>query len=241
MDNTQKKILDLVKGVNPDNPLSYVLNAVKPLAKEVLDNAILECNDCEIACNSVKSLTKGNPNGSILIIGESVTTDQQESNEECVYPFEDDYKEALTNILDSFNVNYDQLFFINSVNCFPNRNGKKRGATVNERNNCKCFLDYAIKMVEPLMIICLGAVSVNGINEEIGKQKITDIRGNFFQYRGIDVMPTFHPRFFKELTEKSMPECVIDEYYNEFFSDLNLAFTTFAEKYPKIKIFNTED
>lgn len=241
MDNTQNTILDLVKGVNPDNPLSYVLNAVKPLAKQKLDEAIFSCTDCEISCNSKKSLTKGNPNASILIIGESVTIDQQESDEECVYPFEDDYKEALTNILDSLNINYNQLFFINSVNCFPNRNGEKRGATVNERKNCKYFLDYAIKMVEPLMIICLGAISVNGINEEIGKQKITDIRGSFFTYRGIDVMPTFHPRYFKELTSRDIPEDVIDEYYNEFYYDLLTAFNTFSEKYPNIKIYNTEE
>jgi DNA polymerase len=233
----EAKILELVKQVNPDNPLSYVQNIVKPMSKEKLDEAIASCEDCEIACNSKKSVTMGNPNASILVIGESVSEEQQNGDSDYVYPFCDSAGDYLFDMFNHLGVNQNQVFYINSVNCFPSRNGIKRKSTVAERKNCKYFLDYALKTVEPLLIICLGAVAVNGINEEIGKQKISDIRGTYFTYRGIHVMPTYHPAYFKEL-QGTMPDEMIEELYNDFCSDLSLAVTDLQELYPQLEIIN---
>lgn len=235
--DAQSKIYEIVKKENPDNPLSFVLNAVKPLAIEKLNNAIKTCEDCKISCNSVKSLTKGNPNASILIIGDFITEEQNVRKKDCV-PFDDYAGESLYSILDYYNVNRNQLFFINSVNCFPTSDNIPRCPTVAERHRCKTFLDYAIEIVKPLMIICLGAVAINGINEEIGRQKLCDIRGNFFQYRGMDVMPTYSPSYFIE-ANNNVTKDILDVEFNEFCSDLEIAFTTFQEKYPNIPIFNS--
>lgn len=235
--STEKQILDLVSKVDPDDPISYVQKIVKPLAKEKLDKYILGCDDCEISCNSKKSLSKGNPNASIMIIGESVSQEQQDRDSKVVYPFDDKAGEYLKEILEYYNVNEKQLFYLNSVNCFPTRNGVRRSSTVTERNNCKVFLDYAIKTVDPLMIICLGAVAVNGINEEIGKQKISDIRGKMFSYRGIDIMPTFHPAYFIELDGK-VPDELIETYHSQFVEDIGSAIEYLKSKYENIKILN---
>lgn len=220
----EKQIYDLVSQANPDNPLAFVQNIVKPMAKEKLDEYIMDCDECEISCNSVKTITRGNPNAPILIIGESVSTEQQELGQITFPLYNDKASDNLNQVLNYLNVNEDAIFYINSVNCYPNRNGNKRSSTVKERNNCKTFLDYAIKLVDPLLIICLGAVAVNGINEEIGKQKITDIRGQYFTYRGIPVMATFHPGYFNEL-DGHIPDELIEEYYNQFTNDITTAIT----------------
>lgn len=233
----EAKILELVKQVNPDNPLSYVQNIVKPMCQNKLDNAIIECTDCEIACNSRKSVTRGNPNASILVIGESVSLEQQEGESDYVYPLCDSAGDYLQEVFNYLGVNEEQVFYVNSVNCFPNRNGNKRSSTVAERKNCKTFLDYALKTVDPLLIICLGAVAVNGINEEIGKQKISDIRGNYFTYRGMYVMPTYHPAYFNEL-KGHMPDEIIETYHSEFVSDIETAITDLQEQFPEINIIN---
>lgn len=234
----EEQIEELVKKANPDNPISFVHNIVKPLAKGKLDTYIQNCNDCNI-CNCTKTLTKGNPNASILIIGESSSEDQQE--QEYGEPFENNSGEILKAVLNKLNINQDELFYINSVNCFPHRmHGDlqiKRSPTKTERTNCKVFLDYALNMVQPLLIICLGSVATNGINEEIGKQSITKIRGQYFSYRGNNVMPTYHPAYFIEL-EKSQKfdEEYIDNLKWDFFNDLEKAFKDLHESYPDLNI-----
>lgn len=236
----EEKILDLVKEANPSNPISFVHNIVKPFAIEQLDNYILNCNDCDI-CNCTKTLTKGNPNASIMIIGESSTEDQQ--GNEYSYPFECESGDFLNRALEKIGVNKEEIFYVNSVNCFPHRNLNdniiKRAPTKTERTNCKLFLDYAIKTVEPLLIICLGSVATNGINEEIGKHNISKIRGEYFMYRGIKVMPTFHPGFFIELEKSAkLDEETITAYQWDFFNDLNKAFNDLQEEYPDLNIIN---
>ena len=231
----ENQIFNLVQEVDPDNPISYVKNIVKPMAHDKLNSAILACEDCEIGCGDcIKTLTKGNPNATIMIIGESVSQEQAEKGGNC-FPLEDTTGNDLEEMLDYLKVNRREVFYINSVNCYPHRNGAKRSSTVQERKNCKTFLDYAIQMVEPLMIICLGAVAVNGINEEIGKQKISDIRGKYFMYRGINVMPTYHPAYFKELAGK-IPDDLIQEYFTQFQDDIERAIHDVNEFYPEIGI-----
>lgn len=231
----EESIYNLVEKTDPDNPLDYVRNIVKPLAKNKLDNLILSCNDCSICNNSVKTVTRGNPNAPIMIIGEAVSKEQQEARQNTYPLYEDSASQNLNVVLEHLRVDENKLFFINSVNCFPQRNGIKRASTVAERKNCKTFLDYAIRIVDPILIICLGAVAVNGINEEIGKQKITDIRGQFFTYRGINVLPTFHPGYFNEILDK-VPGELVEEYYNLFYDDIALAINSLNEQRPDLHI-----
>lgn len=236
----EEQILKLVEDADPANPITFVHNIVKPLAQKKLDNYILECEDCGI-CNTKKTITKGNPNASIMIIGEASTEDQQDDSSDNVFPFENTSGELLAKALEKLNVNEEQLFFINSIHCFPHRETAgvkiKRAPTKSERTNCKVFLDYAIKMVQPLLIICLGGVATNGINEEIGKQNITKIRGTYFQYRGINVMPTFHPGYFIELEkDNKVDEEFISNLQWDFFNDLQKAFTDLHEQYPELEI-----
>ena len=119
----EEQILQLVKEDNPANPLSYVHNIVKPLAVNVLNDYILQCNDCNI-CNCVKTIGYGNPNASILIIGESSLEENQENKDN--NPINNSCGETLKLILKKLAINKDSIFFINSVNCFPTR---ERGPT----------------------------------------------------------------------------------------------------------------
>lgn len=239
----EEEILRLVEKANPSNPISFVHNIVKPLAKGKLDTYIQDCEDCNIS-NCTKSLTLGNPNASVLIIGESPTENEQE--QEYAEPFSNKQGEALHKVLNILKINKDEIFFINSVNCFPHRmDGDlkvKRAPTKTERNNCKVFLDYALKMVEPLLIVCLGGVATNGINEEIGKQNITKIRGTYFKYRGVNVMPTFNPGYFLELENTgNFDEQYIDNLKWDFFNDLEKAFKDLNTDYPELNIILEEN
>lgn len=233
----ERQILDLVKLSNPSNPLQYVHNIVKDLSIEKLNNQILQCRDCE-SCNGPKSLTKGISNATVMIIGESVSEDQK--NSDIVYPFENEGGEILDIVLEHYDINKEELFYINSVNCWPNKKvGSEyisRTPTKKEVDNCKVFLEYAIKVVQPRVIITLGGVALNSLFDE--KLAITLERGVWKEYNGIVLMPTFHPAYFNKIKGKKDPE-LIEMQKMDFMNDIGKAFLYLEENYPDNNVNNS--
>ena len=229
----EEKIFDLVSKANPSNPIDYVHNIVKPLAINKLNTYILECNECPISKYNRKTIAYGNPNAPILIIGDSVAEDQIEQINN---PLECEYGLLIKQVLNEERVDEENVYFLNAVNCFPCRdNGEKRAPTVKEKRNCSVFLDYAIRTVEPLMIITLGGVALNSINEEIGKVGVESQRGNWFLYKGIPVMPTYHPDYFNKMKKWSDEE-TINLYIDLFKADIRAAIEWFDSSYPSLNI-----
>lgn len=267
--SNEERIRKLVMEDDPDNPLSYVENIVKDICIGKVNKYILNCRKCENICNCHKTITDGNPNACVLIIGDSPSLEQGNIIDDFPYsgdadselpfdqtdndvpfsnlPFFNEAGDILFKVLNSLNVNSDEIFYINSVNCVPYRLGKnnekiKRAPTVKEKNNCKLYLDYVLKVVQPLLIICLGGVATNDINEEIGKHNISQIRGEYFNYRGINVMPTYNPGYFIELEKsKRFDEETVESLKWDFFNDIKKAFTDLQEEYPEINIINSDE
>ena len=69
-----------------------------------------------------------------------------------------------------------------------------RDPELDEIERCKGFVERQIEIINPKVIMTLGRISAQTL---IGnaKLKITVIRGNFFDYKGIALMPTFHPAY----------------------------------------------
>lgn len=225
----EEKILELVKEANPDNPVAYVQNIVKPLAREKLDNYISNCQDCGV-CAGPKSLTFGSVNSSIMIIGESVI-ESQVGNAEYVYPFEGTKEaEMLGKLFDYYHVNRDELFFINAVNCFThkevNGNKIKRAPSKTEVTNCRVFLEYAIQTVKPVVIIILGNIALNMFY----KEPIKEARGKWMDIMGIPAVPTYHPSYLL-LQEKQNQECV-EGYKIDFCEDVRLVLQYIQDNFP---------
>ena len=62
-----------------------------------------------------------------------------------------------------------------------------------EAATCKPFLLREIEAVKPEVIVVLGNTAVkNLLDTNIG---ITKLRGEFQEFNGIKVMPTFHPAY----------------------------------------------
>jgi DNA polymerase len=58
---------------------------------------------------------------------------------------------------------------------------------------CKPFLLREIAAVQPEVIVVLGNTAMRNLLDI--KQGITRVRGQFQDYRGVKVMPTFHPAY----------------------------------------------
>lgn len=98
--------------------------------------------------------------------------------------------QLLTRIIEAMGFTREQVFIGNIVKCRPPGN---RTPFPDEMAACLPFLEEQIQLLKPRVIVALGATAVRGLlGLEMG---ITRLRGKWLSYRGIDVMPTFHPAY----------------------------------------------
>jgi len=224
----ENKILQLVKQANPANPLAYVRDIVKEYSREKLDSYILQSSESQL----LKSITKGNVHADVMIIGEAVSEDQLELGKDVVYPMEGtEGLVLLETVLNHFHVNPDEIFYMNAVNCFPFKeiDGEilPRTPNKNEVLEHKTYLDYAIDIVRPSIIILLGSVALNVYK----KEAISKARGEWIDVRGIPAMPTYHPEYFIQIADKKHPD-IIEELKIDFCEDIRKAFLYLQDQYP---------
>ena len=81
------------------------------------------------------------------------------------------------------------VYIANIIKCRPPGN---RNPLEEEAQACLPFLQRQIELVQPEVIVLLGGVALKHLMGMIG---ITKLRGNWLEYRGIPVMPTFHPAY----------------------------------------------
>jgi DNA polymerase len=82
------------------------------------------------------------------------------------------------------------VYICNVVKCRPPNN---RTPLADEVAACSPFLDGQIAAVAPRVIVALGKPAVSRL---LGRDvPITKVRGTWLEYRGIPMLPTFHPAF----------------------------------------------
>lgn len=228
----EQKILNLVKQADPLNPLSYVRDIVKDYARKKLDQYLLHFDELEICSYGPKSITKGNVDADVMIISEAVSEEQLKLGKDIVYPLEGTRAfEILKKVLEYFHVNQEEIFYINVVNCFPHKvvDGKilPRTPSKKEVESYRVFLEYAIDLVRPSLIILLGSVPLNVFK----KGSITKARGEWIDVRGIPAMPTYHPEYFIQIEGKKHPD-IIEELKISFQEDIRRAFLDLQHRFP---------
>ena len=90
----------------------------------------------------------------------------------------------------------ETVYIANILKCRPDTPGEGAGnrkPTPVEMQTCIPFLHEQIDLVRPKVLVALGATAVEGL---LGKTVgITRLRGNWQMYRGIPLMPTYHPAY----------------------------------------------
>jgi DNA polymerase len=84
----------------------------------------------------------------------------------------------------------EQVFIANVVKCRPPGNRNPEPAEI---TSCTPFLHAQIDIIRPKVIVALGKFAAQTLLET--KSPISRLRGQFFDYRGIRLMPTFHPSY----------------------------------------------
>lgn len=146
-----------------------------------------DCARCELCENRTQVVNSvGNPKADLMIIGEAPGADEDLKGT----PFVGRAGKLLTKILEAIGFSRDDVFIGNINRCRPPQN---RQPTLEESAACKPFLIREIASVRPRVIVVLGNTATkNLLNTTTG---ITKLRGQFSEYLGIKVMPTFHPAY----------------------------------------------
>lgn len=161
-----------------------------PEAGESVENIRAEigvCTRCPLwegRTNIVHST--GNVQADLMFVGEAPGADEDIQG----FPFVGRAGQLLTKIIEAIGIKREDVFIGNINRCRPPGN---RQPTPVESETCKPYLMREIAVVRPKVVVVLGNTATqNLLNTKVG---ITKLRGNFQDYFGVKVMPTFHPAY----------------------------------------------
>jgi DNA polymerase len=155
---------------------------------EELRGAIGDCRRCKLWPGRTHLVFGvGNPRAQLMFIGEGPGRDEDLQGE----PFVGRAGQLLTDIITKgMGLKREDVYIANVVKCRPPEN---RNPEPDEVASCEPFLKKQIDLVRPEIIIALGKFAVQTLLQS--KVSITKLRGNWYSYHGIKLMPTFHPAY----------------------------------------------
>jgi DNA polymerase len=177
----------------------------KQAALEELRTQVLACVRCPnlVASRTTVVFGVGDVDARLLFVGEAPGADEDLQGE----PFVGKAGELLTKIITAMGLSRDTVFIANILKCRPDTPGQTAGnrkPRPDEMATCIPWLEKQIEIIQPQAMVALGATAMEGL---LGKNAlgITKLRGTWQDYRGIPVMPTYHPAYLlrnQAITEK---------------------------------------
>jgi len=169
-------------------------SAAKSAAFAELRRRVLACTKCPHLVSARRNVVfgVGNPEARMMFVGEAPGADEDQQGE----PFVGKAGQLLTKMIQAMGLRRQDVFITNILKCRPDTPGQSAGnrkPTPEEMQTCIPYLHEQIDLIKPEVLVALGATAVEGLlGKTIG---ITRLRGNWRSYRGIPLMPTYHPAY----------------------------------------------
>ena len=166
----------------------------KVAAFAALRTRVLACVKCPNLAASRKAVVfgVGNIDSPLMFVGEAPGADEDEQGE----PFVGKAGQLLTKIIEAMALQRGDVYIANILKCRPDTPGQSAGnrkPTPAEMETCIPYLHEQIDLIKPKVLVALGGTAVEGLlGKTIG---ITKLRGTWQTYRGIPLMPTYHPSY----------------------------------------------
>lgn len=160
----------------------------------VLESRAKACTLCQLSATRKQVVFgEGLPTARLLFIGEAPGKDEDASG----HPFVGRAGQLLTRIIEhGLKMQRSEVYIANVVKCRPTVDGlgkRDRPPAAEEIAKCAPYLMEQIEFIRPEVIVTLGNPSTRFLLQT--KEGITKLRGKWHSYRGVPVMPTFHPSF----------------------------------------------
>ena len=152
-----------------------------------LAKAISGCKKCDLHETRTHAVPgQGSFAPDIAFVGEAPGADEDQQG----LAFIGRAGQLLTKMILAMGFQREEVFIGNILKCRPPNNRKPMP---DEMETCMPYLKQQLAFLRPKVIIALGATAVHGLLDI--SQGITKIRGTWYSFEGIDVMPTFHPAY----------------------------------------------
>ncbi len=149
------------------------------------------CGLCETRTQIV--FGEGDVNARLVFVGEGPGYEEDKRG----VPFVGAAGQLLSKIIEAMHLTRERIYICNIIKCRPpgNRNPKPSEIEV-----CKPFLERQLKVIKPDFICALGTFAAQTLlRSEI---PISKLRGEFHDFMGIKVLPTYHPAYLLRNPEK---------------------------------------
>jgi len=152
------------------------------------------CTKCShLACSRTQTVFGvGNPDADLMFIGEAPGADEDQQGE----PFVGRAGQLLTRILKAMNFAREDVYIANILKCRPDMPAGSFGnrpPTPKEMQTCRPYLVEQIEIIQPSVLVALGAVAVEGL---LGtRAAMRELRGRWHTYNSIPLMITYHPAY----------------------------------------------
>ncbi|MDR1401989.1 MAG: uracil-DNA glycosylase [Puniceicoccales bacterium] len=175
------------KIIIPDSP--------KAEKYEWLKNKVLNCEICRKHVHPGKKIVfgVGNINADIFFCGEAPGADEETIGE----PFVGRAGQLLTKIISAMGFGRGDVYIANIMNWRPEMpiGTGNRPPTQEEMAFCLPYLLAQIEIIQPKVIVALGATAASGLLGRDPSRRMADIRGRWTTFSGIHLIVTFHPSY----------------------------------------------
>jgi len=147
-----------------------------------------DCRRCPLSENRINIVFgEGDPLARLMFVGEGPGEDEDAQGQ----PFVGKSGKMLTDIIEKgMKMSRSEVYITSVVKCRPPKN---RDPEPLEIQTCFPFLEKQADSIKPRVIVALGAVAAHALTGSTGP--ISKIRGTWQEFRGIPVMPTYHPSY----------------------------------------------
>jgi uracil-DNA glycosylase len=180
----------------PSNPngLPILEGLPQDASLEEIRADIGDCTRCKLHVHRTRIVFgEGNPQAELMFVGEGPGADEDATGR----PFVGRAGQLLDKIIAAIGRKREDVFIANVVKCRPPQN---RTPEKDETDTCEPFLFRQIALIKPKVIVALGSPAFQCLFRT--KEAISRARGQFRDWNGIQVMPTFHPAYLLRSPDK---------------------------------------
>jgi len=177
-------------------PAPPALSGLPAADLEAIAVAIAQCRACGLCERRTRTVPgEGPATPDIVFVGEGPGADEDASGR----PFVGAAGQLLEKMIGAMGFQRSEVFICNVVKCRPPGN---RAPEPEEMSACMPFLEAQLTALRPKVICLLGATPLKAL---LGLSGITRLHGQRQEWRGIPVIPTFHPAYLLRNAEAKKP------------------------------------
>ena len=161
---------------------------------ELLKSRVSSCTKCPHLARSRTQTVfgVGNPDAELMFVGEAPGADEDARGE----PFVGRAGQLLTRIIEAMGLTRGDVYIANVLKCRPDMPegvSGNRPPTPVEMQTCISYLMEQVTIIQPRVIVALGATAVEGL---LGvRRTMRELRGRWHSFNGTPLMITYHPSY----------------------------------------------